>query len=195
MRLSTTIVKSARALSADSHMGDIVSLYRDAVGREAEASMARALVIEFGVRTFGNKKIANALYVGTSAISNVRKQVRVWEATGFSDAYVSKAWTIVTSSSQWLNKWEGTDEGKALMLAVQAAEGDVAKFAVLTGTALPEAPEAEMTADTLVKALQRALAIASKVTLTDEDRAIVDTLLVEIAGATASDEARVLVNA
>jgi len=179
MRSITQSLKFARSIDANTSPDAIRTALSEVVGRQDQASHARAVIVERTCAATTPGQTATMLGVGASAVSNVRKAIRVWNVTGFSDAYVTMAWTDVTSSARWLNRWS-TPEGVALLEHIAAATGDEAKYAILTGTSVPETVKADPTVKDVLAALARADVLSESLTFTDDDRAVIADLLASI---------------
>jgi len=147
---------------------------------DARNSYARTTLIVALADAYGVTTVTDAFGIGASQVSNHRKSVKVWAATGLGEESVGihtregvPAWTVVTSSSRNRDKW-AREDGQAMLTSVQA-EG-VKALATLPATVRAEATRA----DALVALLVRAASITDA-TPTDDQRAVIADALLTLA--------------
>lgn len=198
--MSAFTLDAARSITAETTDAKVVSLYTEAIVKGDQWSARAAHIVHFRALATSAKAVAATLGKSEQAVSRDRRQVKAWIATGLSDAALAdkrRPWQAVTSADFWLAKW-GTDEGKALLTAIQAAEGDEAKMALLFGEVLPgRAPKAEATPIAALLALLARAEDASGaegLVVSDDDRAIIAATLATIAERTGA-EVKASVNA
>lgn len=137
-------------------------------------------------------------------VGNLVTARRRWVETTFGEDYIGEAYTLVTATSGWGNKWN-KPEGKDLMKDLIACKDDATRLKVLKERALPGKADKSDTAGAgagesageageggpatgadLVAALTFTLDLASKVTLTDDESKVAATILADLVAALAA---------
>lgn len=173
-----TALDAARAITSDTSDVDVSALATVANLRADQASMLKAHVVAYAVRSGRQTKdVASLLRVGGTRVRGMVLAVESWERTGFStralalvDGRGVSPWTYVTSTTRWLNKWT-TDEGVALMDAIAAATTDREKWEILQAGVAPksESKSREERFLALLAAAAEMITSEQGLTLTEDD--------------------------